>query len=551
MKRRTFVKSALASAAATPFLLNGMPTRAATPLKYLAQMPQADLNDRILIICQLFGGNDGLNTIIPASDNDPNSAIYYNIRPNIGIPKEKAINFPGGSDLFFAPNLGGTFNGITYSDKGGLVGLLQQGSLAVVRGIGYPNPNLSHFRSSDIWLSGINNADADYRLDTGWVGRYLSQKYPDFPASLPDDPLAIQFGGFSLALQSAKGRMGIEVTNPAKQAGVGSSADAVDDESAGTSYLNEYNFVADIAARSNKYAQRVQEAYAKGKALLSAKYASDSFAGQMANCAALIAGGLNTKVYVVSLGGFDNHVSQIFPGGEYNTGSHPALLNQFSDGVAQFMYDMVKLNLADRVIGLTVSEFGRRPYENGSFGTDHGTSSVQFVFGTQVNSGAFGYIPKLDTLSEDQNGDLVYNIDYHQVYLEVLTKWFDMPLADARLLFPDPKSYYGIPLDPLPVIQQQHSNVNFKGEAPKLAISGNYPNPFASRTTLMLSVPEAGLVTLDVSSIDGKFNHRIFERKFEAGAQNIPLDLDLPTGNYLFVARCGGMNTSKMVQCVK
>jgi len=539
MKRRTFLKSALATAAATPFFLEGMPVRATTPLKYLANMPQANLDSRILIICQLFGGNDGLNTIIPGDDT--NYAAYQTIRPNIYIPKEKTVQYAG---IHFAPNL-------SYGDKGGLVSLLQQGSLAVVQGIGYPNPNLSHFRSTDIWLSGINNSDADARLDTGWVGRYLEKKYPNFPASLPDDPLAIQFGGFSLALQGTKGRMGIEVTNPLTQAGVGSSsADVLDLDSKNTSYLNEYNFVADIAARSNKYSQRVIDAYKAGKAKLTGKYGSDSFAAQMANCAALIAGGMNTSVYVVSLGGFDNHVSQIVPGGNYDGGTHPSLLGQFSDAVSQFMYDMVKLNMGDRVIGLTVSEFGRRPYENGSLGTDHGTTSIQFVFGTQVNSGAFGYIPDLSNL--DEAGDMVFNIDYHRVYLEVLTKWFDMSLDDARLMLPDPKLNTGIDkLDPLPILQTQKNYANYKPSAGQLSISRNYPNPFVNRTIITLDIPQAGLVTLDVSSIDGKYNRRIFARQFEAGSQNIPLDLDLASGNYLCVVRSNGMTASKMIQCVK
>jgi uncharacterized protein (DUF1501 family) len=542
MKRRTFLKSALATAAATPFILDGIPGRAATPLKYLASMPQANLNDRILIICQLFGGNDGLNTIIPA--DDPN---YLAIRPNIGIPKVNCIKY---ANIYFAPNLGGTFQGTTYSDKGGLVGLLQQGSLAVVQGIGYPYPNLSHFRSTDIWLSGINNSDPNYLLDTGWVGRYLEQQYPNFPASLPDDPLAIQFGGFSLALQSSKGRMGIEVNDPSKQSGVGSSVEALDDESTGTSYLNEYNFVTDIASRSNKYAARVQQAYASGKALLSGKYGSDGFAAQMANCAALIAGGLNTKVYVVSLGGFDNHVSQIIPGGNYDGGAHPTLLGQFSDAVSQFMYDMVKLNLGDRVIGLTVSEFGRRAYENGSFGTDHGTANIQFVFGTQVNSGVFGNQP--DLLNRDGTTDnMIYNIDYHQVYLEVLTKWFDMTLDNARLLLPDP-NLYAPNLDPLPVLQTQKNYTKYSPAALNLSIGGNYPNPFSTQTVISLDVPQSGTVTLDISSVDGKYSRRIFERQMQQGTQRITLDLpDLASGNYLAIVRSGGLSASKMIQCVK
>jgi len=550
MKRRTFLKSAAAGIAAAPFFLEGMPVRASSPLKYLANLPLADLNDRILIICQLFGGNDGLNTIIPADPGDPNSSIYYNIRPNIGIPANKCVRYGG---LYFAPNLGGTFNGTTYSDKGGLVGLLSQGSLAVVEGIGYSHPNLSHFRSTDIWLSGINNDDPNYLLDTGWVGRYLEKQYPNFPAQLPDDPLAIQFGGFSLALASSKGRMGIEVNDPSKQAGVGSSADALDDESAGTSYLNEYNFVADIASRSNKYAQRVQTAYAAGKTKLTGHYGSDGFATQMANCAALIAGGLGTKVYVVSLGGFDNHVSELTPGGNYDQGAHPGLLTQFSDAVSQFMYDIVKLNLGDRVIGLTVSEFGRRQYENGSFGTDHGTTNVQFVFGTQVNSGVFGDPPNLATNLEDGDGDLVSSVDYHQVYLEVLTKWFDMTYDDALALFPDPRQYYtgaNKPV-PLPVIQTQKNYANYKPAGMTLAIRGNYPNPFTNKMVVQIDIPQSGIVSLEATSIDGRFSQRIFQGQMSAGSQSIPLNLDLSSGNYLLVAKSGGMSASKMVQCVK
>ncbi|MEI8135096.1 MAG: DUF1501 domain-containing protein [bacterium] len=532
MKRRTFLKSALATAAASPFVLNGTTVHAGSPFKFFLQTPQANLNDRILIICQLFGGNDGLNTIIPADD-----PAYYSIRPNIAIPKDKTVQYAG---IHFAPNL-------SYGDKGGFVGMIQQGSLAVVQGIGYPYPNLSHFRSTDIWLSGINDSNPDHRLDTGWVGRYLEKQFPDFPANLPDDPLAIQFGGFSLALQGSKGRMGIEVADPSKQAGVGSANDALDDESTGTSYLNEYNFVADIAARSNKYSQRVKDAFAIGKTKLTGKYASDGFASQMANCAALIAGGLKTKVYVVSMGGFDNHVTQ---NTGFNVGTHPTLLTQFSDAIAQFMYDMVKLGQADRVIGLSVSEFGRRPVENGSLGTDHGTTSVQFVFGTQVNSGAFGFIPDLSNL--DETGDMPYNIDYHRMYLEVLTKWFDMSLDDARKLLPDTNLITGIDkLDPLPVLQTQHSYVNYKPYQAPLTLNANYPNPFSSRTRISIEVPQSGLVSLEVSSIDGKYSRRIFEQNLSAGPQSIALDLNVPSGNYLLVAKSGTMVASKMIQCVK
>src|SRR5688572_5118077 len=171
MKRRTFLKSALSTAAVTPFLLDGVPVRATSPLKFLAQLPQAAVDDRILIICQLFGGNDGLNTVVPADDPE-----YYKIREQIAVPKKECWDGLGGV-VYLNPALG-------WGQKGGIASMLLQGNAAIIQGIGYDNPNLSHFRSTDIWLSGINDSNPDHRLESGWVGRFLETKYPDFPNSL-------------------------------------------------------------------------------------------------------------------------------------------------------------------------------------------------------------------------------------------------------------------------------------------------------------------------------------------------------------------------------
>ncbi len=534
MKRRTFLKSALGTAAAAPFMLNGLPVRATSPLKFLAQLPQAVDTDRIFIICQLFGGNDGLNTIIPAEDPE-----YYALRPQIAVPKDQCWNKIG--NIYLNPAL-------SWGNLGGVASMLQQGSLAIVQGVGYDNANLSHFRSTDIWLSGINDSDPDHRLESGWVGRFLEKKYPNFPDSLPDDPLAIQFGGFSLALQGTKGRMGIEVVNPAGQAGVGTLADSLDADSTGTGYESEYAFIADIAARSNKYALAVKNAYAAGKTKLKATYGNNSFGQQMAAVAALIAGGLKTNVYVVSMGGFDTHVSQTIPGATVN-GSHPNLLYNFSDGIAQFMNDMVRLEQGDRVVGLSVSEFGRRPQENGSFGTDHGAASVQFVFGTQVNSGVYGTAPDLKNLNE--NGDLQYNIDYRTVYAEILTDWFGATLPEAREVLTNPRTGDGDKIYPLDVLKAPKNGVGNSGFVEQLAITSNYPNPFSSRTTLELTLPDASPVTIEISSLSGGEIIRVMSRDLSAGHHNIPLDLNLSSGSYLCIARAGGKIASKMIQCVR
>ena len=528
MKRRTFLKSALSTAAAAPFLLDSVPVRATSPLKYLAQLPQAAVDDRILIICQLFGGNDGLNTVIPA--NDPE---YYKIREQIAVPKNQCWN--GLGNLYLNPAL-------SWGQKGGIASLLMQGYVAIVQGIGYDNPNLSHFRSTDIWLSGINDSNPDHRLESGWVGRFLESKYPDFPNSLPEHPLAIQLGGFSLALTGTKGRMGIEVNNPAGQQGVGTLADALDPDSVGTSYEIEHAFIADIAERSNKYAQAVKDAYAAGKTQLKATYGTDSFGQQMASVAALIAGGLKSKVYVVSMGGYDTHVSQTVPGTTVQ-GTHPTLLYRFSDAIANFMHDMIRLEMGDKVVGMSVSEFGRRPYENGSFGTDHGTSSVQFIFGTQVNSGVYGQAPNLKDLNE--NGDLLHDIDYREVYTEVLTDWFGAELPDARLILQDDSLY------PIDVLKAQKASTPKASFIEKLAIKGNYPNPFRGATNLEVELPRAGNVTIELSSLNGGTLTKLMSRELAAGVHRIPLTLDVASGSYLCVVRANGETAAKMINCVK
>lgn len=537
MKRRTFLKSALSgAAAATPFLLDGVPVRATSPLKFLAQLPQAAVDDRILIICQLFGGNDGLNTVVPADDPE-----YYKIREQIAVPKNQCWAELG-DVVYLNPALG-------WGQKGGIATMLLEGNAAIVQGIGYDSPNLSHFRSTDIWLSGINDSNPDHRLESGWVGRFLETKYPDFPNSLPEHPLAIQLGGFSLALTGTKGRMGIEVANPAGQQGVGTLQDALDTDSIGTSYEIEHAFIADIAERSNKYAKAVKDAYAAGKSQLQATYGNDSFGQQMASVAALIAGGLKSKVYVVSMGGFDTHVSQTVPGPTVQ-GAHPTLLYRFSDAVANFMNDMIRMEMGDRVVGMSVSEFGRRPYENGSFGTDHGTASVQFIFGTQVNSGVYG--PKPDLKGLNENGDLLFDtmkgsVDYRRVYFEVLTDWFGADLDDAYAVLQADKTDFST----LDVLKAQKNSTPRPTRIDTLAIKSNYPNPFRGATTLEVELPRTGNVTIELSSVNGGKVTTLVSRELAAGIHQIPLALDVPSGSYLCIVRANGETAAKMIQCVK
>ena len=536
MKRRTFIQGALSAAAIAPVMLDRVYARPSSPLSLLAQLDAVN-NDKILVLVQLFGGNDGLNTVIPG--DDVNYPLYQNIRPTIYIDKQQLYNYGG---IYMNP-------GVQHGDKRGFAGMFEVGSLAILQGIGYDKPNLSHFRSTDIWLSGINPEDSlNVVLNTGWLGRFLEQRYPSFPASLPPDPLAINFGGFSLALTSEKGRMGIEVDNPNLQAGgLEANGDAMDDNHAGTRYELEYAFVADVANRSNVYAQRVKSAYMNGKAKLKGNYGSDGFAQQMASVAALIAGGLDTKVYVVGVGGFDTHVNQA--GDDHSgTGAHANLLGQVADAIGQFQYDLLQLDqsgtkVSDRVLGLTISEFGRRPHENGSYGTDHGAASVQFVFGTQIAGGVFGQTADLSNF--DANGDIPWQIDYRQVYTSLLVDWFGMTLDDARTVLADTNKN----LNPLPGLLKAPASVS-SPTIESLAFSV-YPNPVSSRGNLKVDLPRAGYVTIEMSSTDGKRSQTIMERSLAAGSYTIPFTTDVASGAYLLSIRTGSERVTQLVNVVR
>lgn len=528
MKRRSFLKTTAAATASASLMVGNLKARATTSLKMLAQMP-AD-NDRALVIIQLFGGNDGLNVLIPALDDE-----YYRIRPGIGVPEELAWN--GLGDIYLHPALA---NG----SKGGIAAMLEVGNVAIVQGVGYDNPNLSHFRSTDIWLSGINESDPGVRLDTGWVGRYLEHRFPDFPASLPDDPLAIQFGGFSLLLRGSNGKkMGIEISDPTIQQGVTAQIDELDRDSPGTPYLNEYTFIADIAQRSNKYAERVKDAYEGGLSQLRGQYTENNpLAQQMKAVAAMIAGGLQTKVYVVSIGGFDTHVNQQQIDGTSVIGMHPLLLGRIAEAVSEFQYDMIRLNQADRVVGMTISEFGRRPQQNGSMGTDHGAASVQFVFGTRVNSAIFGETPDLTDLNN--NGDLRAQIDYREVYTELLTDWFGLEIEEARQVLQDDTL---IPVDVLQAPAGVRSDERGRGG---VALLNAAPNPFRSSTEITFRTDRPGRVRVDIMSMEGRRVDTLLDASLEAGTHRARFEGDIPAGNYLCTISTPWGTDSRLLTCM-
>lgn len=502
MKRRTFLASTAAASLGTQ-ILGGIPLKAFSPVELME--PHGADDDRILIVVQLFGGNDGLNTIIPVDDPE-----YYRIRPEIAVQKEDAVSVL--SRVHFHPALApqGSYN---------LKSMFEDGRLAIIQGIGYENPSLSHFRSTDIWLSGFNTSDPNKRLIDGWLGRYWAEALPGFPETLPQDPTAVQIGGtLSMLLQSPKGDVGIALTDPQKffELGQGLSPD-LDPMSDATRYGREYNFIRLIAEQSDRYSTVVKQAFDKGRNAIA--YADNGFVQQMQLVARLISGGLKSKVYLVYMGGFDTHVQQQ---NEDLTGLHPYLLETLSTGIGQFMNDAVAQGFADRVVGMTVSEFGRRPYQNGSRGTDHGTASVQFVFGNAVRAGVYGTSPDLSDL--DANGDVRWQYDYRRVYADILETWFGGSPADTESVFDEAILPLGVLQKPTSIRDAYDGKVTMQVRL--------YPNPTSGSAVIEWKQESPAGVRIELYSHTGRKIQEVYNGRVEPGPVALPVT-PRSTGSYI------------------
>jgi uncharacterized protein (DUF1501 family) len=362
----------------------------------LAAAPAPEKDRSILVLVQLAGGNDGLNTVIPFEDAD-----YYRLRPTLGIAKEKVLRASDTIGLHPAMMA--------------MQGLLKDGKLAIVQNVGYPNPNRSHFRSSEIWETA---SSSDQFASTGWIGRYLDNACAGAPAD-SHDPVAVHITSgvpqsfasehehptFGL-IPGAGGRRDNEETR--KLLETIAEAPIPEGASGNTTFLR--HTLMDTLVTEKKV-QRVISEYRPG-----AGYPGSPFAASLRNVAALIASGLPTRVYFVSLSGFDTHTNQLV--------QQANLLTQLSDGLAAFQKDLEAHKLDGQVTTMTFSEFGRRPSENDSRGTDHGTAAPLFVMGSRVKGGLHGTPPLLNL---QKNQDLTFSTDFRQVYATALDRWLDCP----------------------------------------------------------------------------------------------------------------------------
>lgn len=405
--RRDFIKtSALAS---IPITLSGFPLFAS--LRSSASIFDGD-NDKILVLVQLQGGNDGLASIYHADQY----ANLQAVRGNIVIPENTILNVHNAYG--FHPSMQG------------LKDVWESECLGIIQNVGYPNQNRSHFRSTDIWNSASSAEEFD---STGWIGRYYDLNHSEYPNGYPNGdcphPFALTMGKIvSETCQGVNANYSLSLLDPFNP---GTALVSAEGNIPANCFGDALTFVNDTVAKTNAYASVISEAANAGNNL-SAKWDSleTNLAQKLKHVARLISGGLQTKIYVVQLGGFDTHDNQVVDGAT-TTGRHDELLRELSDAICAFQDDLNLLSASNRVIGMTYSEFGRRIRSNSAFGTDHGTAAPQFLFGSCIDNQIWGDHPEIDTQVDIEEG-VAMQFDFRDVYGTILKDWLGLKTDEVK-----------------------------------------------------------------------------------------------------------------------
>lgn len=510
MKRRSFLK--YSSAFAAPVMLGKMPVYA------LSNASVEGYEDRVLVLIQLIGGNDGLATLTPLDHYDN----LANVRSNIIIPENKLIAL--NDTLALHPELGG------------LRSIYDNAKLKIIQSVGYPDQNRSHFRSKDIWHSGSASNEIE---NTGWIGRFLQEKFPDYPENYPNedytDPFAITIGTtISETCQGEINNYSMVVNDPERINEIGGQLSNT--EASGCAADN-VEFIHQTIIQSNVYGDRMAEAYAQGNNLSGLYNEDNGLASQLKTIARLISGGLKTRVYVASLGGFDTHSAQV-TSDDPSLGEHGQLMASLANAIEAFQEDLELLGVDENVIGMTYSEFGRRIRSNDSYGTDHGDAAPLFVFGTCVEGGVIGDNPEI-SLDATVGEAVPMQVDFRSVYGSIFMDWFGEEVENVEALLPHDFTK----LD----IAGQCAIVNIDNPANLNGLVHVRPNPTRDMVHVQSDI-SLGQATITILNELGKVMTHT-KAKVQAGA-SISINISTLTSGVYFV-RIQNAVSQKVVRVVK
>lgn len=499
MKRRTFIKRS--STAAVPVML-GKVNVSAINNPFFNLLDNGD--DRVLVLIQMSGGNDGLNMLLP-KDQYGN---LHAVRSNILLPENKIL------DLTDTVGINPAMSSLRE--------VYDQGKLNIIQSVGYPGANRSHFRSTDIWQSASSSSDL---LTTGWLGRYFNLLHPDYPTGYPNedypDPFAITIG--SSVNETCEGTGGNFSTALVDPTNLTALATPINRTLPDSCFGDKMEFLVNSIIQTNAYNDVIEIANEKG-ANISSKYEDNStLANKLKVVARLIAGGLKTKVYVVDIGGWDTHGDQV-TASDYREGRHPLLLNELSEAITAFQDDLKQLGIEEKVLGMTYSEFGRQIKSNASQGTDHGTAAPLMVFGTCVNSAILGDNPEISPTTKSGEG-VPMQFDFRSVYGSILVDWFGVEEQSVRdLLFMD--------FQHLPILNNCSvtTALDFLDKQ-QIGLTA-FPNPFTNQTKLDFTL-KTGWARISIFDTIGHEIKVLSNQRFKEGTHSIIFNSNrLPTGTY-------------------
>ncbi len=575
MKRRNFIKK-LGFAAGAPIAFHGVPLKLMAANNEFQRLAQQSTNDRVLIILQMHGGNDGLNTIIPISNYDE----YTSRRANIAIPYKVGNRtlIPLDSTVSSDEQVG------LHPDMNDFKHLYDTGKAAVFQGVSYENNNGSHFRGRDIWFMG---GGAEDYFSSGWIGRYLGSEYTplnypqDFPTEEMPDPLALEMGNDVSLLFHQDGNIPTSLSlgnNPQSTLerinnleGFNEEVNedgefTVDDRGLPPDFLSdspygkEMDWILGLEDKSETYIKRLAELYELGGESTVSYDGLDypfnaprnskrnGLAGQFELIARLMAGGVKTKVFLVKIGGFDTHANQV-EANDPTMGVHSTKLYHISSAIRRFQKDLRSRGLEDKVLTMTMSEFGRRVASNGSFGSDHGTGGPMMMFGLGVKPGIYGVNPDMS------RNNVSMQFDYRQIAANVLFEWMGVEKsvlsADIELengIFganyidgPNPQGGNFEPMDLIKEVimsEKEYVKRNYRIEAV-------YPNPASHYTQAKIFVNNYQNVSVKLINIEGVTVSQI-NRSVAPGEHTFSFMLDgLRPGFYFIKAKSEMLNDTK------
>ncbi len=500
MKRRNFIKlTSFASA------LSMLPTEVFALFKSAGMNACPDLSAKKIVLIQLSGANDGLNTIIPINQYDK----YATLRPSI------KLNNSGANGIIQLDNT------LALNDQVGLhpaltafKSLYDQGLMRIIQGVGYPNQDKSHFGSTDLWLRGGDGTQANSNLQDGWMARFIENFYANFINA--NYPLGIQLGSNdnSLGFHDTSGNtlsININGQNPAGfYSVINGLGGAAPTNIPNSEYGNLIKYILENDTTTKTYAETISAAFNNGSN--SVTYSNSKLSDQLKSVARFISGGLKSKIYLVKIGGFDTHAAQVASTIDSHLGKHADLLTELSDSIKNFITDLNNQNLGDDVVTVTFSEFGRKAGGNASLGTDHGQIAPMFVFGKSINPGISGTNVNLDEAKSTNDYQLfTVQHDYRRVYGTILQDWLGASNPVLDLTFYDKTNNSGFTDKKIAQVIKESQTVNEGCYTDKILGVTNFktetsivvfPNPTSESITV--STVNYTINAITVTSIDGR-----------------------------------------------